>query len=331
MRILLLYNGYPRLSHPYQYEEANELHKRHELLIISWGWKLYSTLKDPLPYIHDHPLQQLEAIKAFSPDHIHAHYLNNIGLCEEVAKKLGVGYTIRTHSFDILGEQDFHKYKGYIEKDVCKGIFVFPGFVAKFIEAKIDSTKIVPSYPLINMDWFSSIEPNGRDIMSGGCILPKKNLEGFIDLATKIKQRYPNYTITYYGIDEDPIYYEKLKKYNKRLGSPVLFKTVDACDMGIEYKKHQWLIYTACPKLQTVGYPCMIAEAQCSGVGVIMYKLREDLEDYVTENGYLYTKDEEVLEILAEPFSEEKRQKALLLKERYDLSKHIQELEDRFL
>ena len=38
MKILLLYKGYPRMSHGYQMDEANELNKKHEIMIISFEW-----------------------------------------------------------------------------------------------------------------------------------------------------------------------------------------------------------------------------------------------------------------------------------------------------
>jgi hypothetical protein len=93
--------------------------------------------------------------------------------------------------------------------------------------------------------------------------------------------------------------------------------------MSNEYMKHQWLIYTACPKLRTVGLPMMIAEAQASGVGVIMYKLRDTLIDYVTENGYLYETDDEILEIISNDFDETKRNNAKQISARYDIRNNI--------
>ena len=66
----------------------------------------------------------------------------------------------------------------------------------------------------------------------------------------------------------------------------------------MEYKKHEWLLYGACSELKTDGNPVMIAEAQASGVGVIMYKLREELIQYIPSDcGY-----NEILEIIKEPF-----------------------------
>ena len=99
--------------------------------------------------------------------------------------------------------------------------------------------------------------------------------------------------------------------------------------MPSEYKKHQWLIYTACPEKKNIGNPLMVAEAQASGVGVIMYKLRETLDDFVTENGYLYNDDEEVLEIISNDFDNDKRNNAIeIAKQRYDIEDKIKDIEN---
>ena len=99
------------------------------------------------------------------------------------------------------------------------------------------------------------------------------NIEGFIKLSVKIKNIYPLKQINYYCVIEDQEYYKKIVNFNNNYGNPVNFITEQINDMSNEYKKHQWLIYTACPKLRTVGLPIMVAEAQASGVGVIMYGL----------------------------------------------------------
>ena len=73
----------------------------------------------------------------------------------------------------------------------------------------------------------------------------------------------------------------------------------------------------------------MVAEAQASGVGVIMYCLRKTLKDYITENGYLYNNDNEVLEIISNNFSDDKRKKAIeIAKNRYDITNKIKDIED---
>ena len=79
-------------------------------------------------------------------------------------------------------------------------------------------------------------------------------------------------------------------------------------DMPPMYKKHEWLVYTACRTLGHVGWPMAVAEAQASGVGVLVPNLRPDLADYVGEAGYLYDSLEEAAEIIQQPFPDDKRQ-----------------------
>jgi hypothetical protein len=64
-------------------------------------------------------------------------------------------------------------------------------------------------------------------------------------------------------------------------GYPRISHTYQSAESNELNKKHQWLIYTACPEKKTVGNPVM---TQASGVGVIMYKLTDTLDDFVTEN-----------------------------------------------
>ena len=60
MKILLLYKGYPRISHSYQSVEAIELSKNHEIMIISFDWDLLTKSDNHLPYIFNHPINELE-------------------------------------------------------------------------------------------------------------------------------------------------------------------------------------------------------------------------------------------------------------------------------
>jgi glycosyltransferase involved in cell wall biosynthesis len=97
--------------------------------------------------------------------------------------------------------------------------------------------------------------------------------------------------------------------------------------MPLEYKKHQWIIYPIDKELLTVGYPLAIVEAQASGVGVIMYNARNDLIDFVSENGYLYTQIDEVIDIIKNDFDNTKRLNAINLCSRYNIDNTIPILE----
>jgi hypothetical protein len=333
MKILILYQGYPRISQSYQSAESNELNKKHQIMIISFDWELLTLSKKHLPYTFNHPIKEIKNIIKFKPDIIHCHYLNNFNICEKLSMDLKIPFTIKSHSFDIL-ENDFNVPKIYSkqinENKYCLKIIVFPEFYEKLLSLGIHESKLLPMNQTINIKNFINLDiKNGPHIMSGGAFLPKKNIKGFILLSKKIKERFPDKIITYYSVLENKIYYDEILKFNKTHNNPVNFLTVQPEEMPLEYKKHQWLIYTACPEKKTVGNPVMIAEAQASGVGVIMYKLRDTLDDFVTENGYLYTKDDEVLEIISSDFDLEKRKNAIeISKERYDIEDKIKYIEN---
>lgn len=337
MKILILYKGYPRLSHTYQSNEAAVLNKHHQIMIISFDWHLFTLMDNHLPYTFtSQPYNELKKIIKFKPDIIHSHYIDTYDICNQLSNILKIPFTIKSHSFDIL-ENDFNtpkKYARQINKNkLCLKIIVFHEFFDKLISFGYDSSKLLPSYPTFDIYPYITLKTqNGQDIMSGGAFLPKKNIEAFIKLSVLIKDKYPSKQITYYSVVEEELYYEKITEINRKNGNPVIFKTVQPEQMPFEYKKHQWLIYTACPIRNTVGNPMMIAEAQASGVGVIMYSLRDTLEDYVSENGYLYKNDDEVIEIISRDFDVDKQKNAIeLSKKRYDINIKIKDIENIWL
>lgn len=333
MKILLLYKGYPRISHSYQSDEAIELSKNHELMIISFDWELLTKSNNHLPYIFNHPVNELKNICKFKPDIIHSHFLDTFDVCAKLSETLKIPFTIKSHSFDILDNNFFtpKKYTSQInDNKYCCKIIVFHEFFEKLVSLGINENKMLAMYPTINVKQFINLDiANGPHIMSGGALLPKKNIKGFILLSKKIKDRFPDKRISYYSVMENKSYYDEIIHFNAKHGNPVNFITTQPENMPLEYKKHQWLIYTACPEKKTVGNPLMVAEAQASGVGVIMYHLRHTLKDYVTENGYLYNDDIEVLEIISNNFIDDKRKNAIeIAKNRYDITDKIKCIQD---
>jgi len=324
--ILLLYKGYPRISHSYQLDEAEKLNKTNNIMIISFDWELFTISNISLPYIfteHD-PICLLNEIKKFNPQLIHSHYLDTFHICKNLSRMLNnIPFTIRSHSFDIL-KDDYKIPKSLVSQinltNSCQSIKVFPEFYNKLISFGIKKEKLISSFPSINIKRFNLPNiPNGKNIMSGGAFLPKKNITDFIILSKKIKEIYPEKEITYYSVIEQPIYSKEISKFNEENGNPVIFKMCQPNEMPMEYKKHEWLIYGACPKLKTVGNPVMVAEAQAAGVGVIMYELRPELIEYVTENGFLYKTHEDVINIISKPFCEIKKENARIISDRYQI------------
>jgi hypothetical protein len=122
---------------------------------------------------------------------------------------------------------------------------------------------------------------------------------------------------------------DKVVKFNKSLGEPIdIVANVEPDDMPAEYKKHEWIVYTASKEIGTVGWPMAVAEAQASGVGVCMQDIRPDLRAYVGDAGYLFDSVDEVSRIIAEPFDEERRQLGFEQAKKSDVRSHISLLTD---
>jgi len=326
LRLLLYYQGYPRISQSYMIEEAKQLDKTYLLSIVSIEWPTLTCAKDVCSYkLYNSKTCALNDINEFKPEHIHGHFIGNSKHLRNLALEHKCKFSIKTHSFDVL-QSDLSIYKDIINSDECSGIIIFPCLLDKFINCGYNKNKLFPSYPAINIKRFQLHytppypDPTLKAIMSGGALLKKKNIKSYIDLAFTIKQLYPNVILTYYTVPEDPPYYKSVSDYNLTKGSPVTFVfNIEPCNMPAEYKKHQWLVYMACPVLKTVGYPIMVAEAQACGVGVILHSSCADPEDYLAGTGFIIDTHEQILDILSRPFPQDMSRRAFALSDRYDI------------
>ena len=142
---------------------------------------------------------------------------------------------------------------------------------------------------------FRNSAPNGPEIMNVGAPAPKKNMEDFIRLSRLV----PDRKFNLYGLGyETP----RLVEINARLGGKVNFIAPSirrTCRR--EYKKHCWLVYTASRTVNTVGWPMALVEAQASGVGVYVQKIREDLREYVGDAGAFFDSPEELVDAIRTP------------------------------
>jgi len=153
--------------------------------------------------------------------------------------------------------------------------------------------------------------------MNVSAALPKKALPLYVDLAALC----PSMRFNLYMLGYDAA---STTDYAMRTKSPVnIAPTVQPDDMPAEYKRHRWLVYTASKQINTVGWPVSLAEAQASGVGVVMQNIRPDLKEYVGDGGYLFDTIEEARAIISAPFPEEKRQASFLHAEKSNADNHI--------
>ena len=321
--VVFLLTEYPQLSQTYKENEARALTPHCEVKIISLGSHDTSYM-DHLPFEHaKSPQEAFLMCQKLRPQVIHSHYLHLTHLAHKAAMLCGCKYSIRTHSFDVIGKSiDYlSKYKDAINSDRCCGIICFPFLKKNFIEAGIKSDKIFTSYPVVDIKRFANKSENGKGVINLGAVIPKKNMQEFFYIADKN----PGLAFNLYGIGYDV---KELAQQNNSIHNQVnIKKCVDPWRMARVYKQHHWLLYTACPNLKSVGWPMAIAEAQASGLGILMRNIRPDLKEYIGGAGYLYDTPEEASNILKSQYPQEMREKGFKQAERSDLSTHLRLLQ----
>lgn len=325
-KVLFLLKEYPQISETYIETELNAVWDKYQIKIISL-LKPNLPCEHHRPYVHI-PLTDKEtliaAIRDFGPDVVHGHYILMCPVLRDAARIADAGFTVRAHSFDILGPmtRDIPKYREMINGHTCLGVLTFPFTVPLLERAGIRSSKIRGCYPVVDFQRFHDESPNGDAIMNVGACIPKKNMEEYLKLANIVKYRTVNLYALGYNV-------EALRSFSRELNSPVNFvDQVEPRHMLPEYKKHQWLVYTASHSLATVGWPMAVAEAQAAGVGACVQNIRPDLREYVGEAGFLFDTVEDVAKIISQPFPDELRQIGFEQARKSDIRGHIHNLEN---
>jgi hypothetical protein len=325
VRMLMVLQRYPQLSETYVANELRELWPNHEVSILSLGIGIVPQ-RDHFPYELAKSTDEarvIELAQAARPQIIHTHYLHMAPLVQRIADSLMVPYTIRTHSYDILGvpAERLRRFGEHVNDERCLGILAFP-FLRKVLEdAGIIADKIHDCHPVVDYSRFRDRSPNAPGVMNVGAALPKKNMGQYLQLAARMAVQ----PVRLY-----PLGYEvpKLRALNDSLGQPVVIRApVQPDDMPAEYKRHTWLVYTASRAVPTVGWPVAIAEAQASGVGVCVEGIRPDLADYVGAAGFVVDPLSDVLDIIAAPVPESMREAGFEQARLSDVHEHIKILE----
>jgi Glycosyl transferase 4-like domain len=330
---MYILKNYPQSSETYIKTEIEAVRELCEIKIISTKHaNLPAKNHEPYRYVEDLSLMR-EAIEEFRPDVLHSHWFHSVKLIGKLARKTGVPFTVRGHSFDSIwpeGESVFRHFPllsifsnpshirraiKFIEDDWCLGVLTFPFARPRLERAGFPSEKLVDCFPVVNFQRFFDPRPNGSAIMNVGACIPKKRMEDFVDLALRAPDLEFNLYALGYKVDE-------LRRFAESQNSPVCFiPPVEIEEMPAEYKKHRWLVYTAASG-GNVGWPMAIAEAQASGVGVCMANIRPDLRDYTGPSALLYNSLEEVLKTIRQPFPDELRQVGFEQAKRSDVSRH---------
>ncbi len=321
-RVLLFVREYPQISETYIRTEIDRIKRRFAVSVVALQpANLTYGGHEPFEVMHDHSANAvLELLRRHQPDVIHGHYFSlSAGLCA-LARAAGTFFTVRTHSFDVLEPgalEDAHSIAA-VRDPACRGVLCFPFAADRLVRAGVPAGKIVPCWPVVDIARFRDRGPNGADVMNVGAALPKKAMPIFADLAKAMPERRFNLYMLGYHADE-------IEAYARRTGSPMrVVPPVHPLNMPAEYKKHRWMVYTASKEIGTVGWPLSVAEAQASGVGVLMQNIRSDIRDYVGPGGYVFDTIDDARRIISAPFPEDRREAGFLHAENSDVDRHIE-------
>lgn len=344
-RVMLVLKEYPQISQTYIKTEIEALEKEFELKIV--------TRKGPdIAYDDSRPHEFAETDEeflrialAFRPDILHTHYLTELGFIGRLAERIGVPFTVRAHSFDTIALRrkslkgrikqmikrtpplertpSFIENMRWMDSENCLGVLIFPCSRPWLLRAGVRSDKLVDCFPSVAVRDFLDRSENGLDIMNTGVATPKKAMPQYLRLARKT----PDVHFRLYAMGYD---LDWLKSLDADMGAGVEFmEPVSPAAMPSEYKRHRWLVYTGDFDIPTVGWPMAIAEAQASGVGVCMPRLRPDLVDYVGEGaGILYTSIDELPAIISGPVPQEMRERGFEQAKKSDIENHKHLLTD---
>jgi len=349
-RVLFFIVSYPTFSETYMHEEIRSLLPDYEIKIVTYKKSAYPRA-NPFPYeIVEYedsclvygPIEKakpefedtsqrvflhkiFEIVREFQPDLMHAHYLGLGLLLRKVAEQFEIPFTIRTHSMDILSEPP-NKLEAMTEaanSRCCLRVLAFPASRLRLIERGLRPDKVVSCWPVVNFAKFYNPQkrPSIRRVMCAGPAIPKKAHHDFVDLA--VMMRGSGYTFDLYarGSQLD----KHTRPYNEKANNPINILYRDPDDMPAVYAEHDWLVYPSCTKINKVGLPVAIAEAQAAGLGVCWQELpgrRQEQLDFLGGGGFLFSSMHEVPTIITQPYPEEMRQAGFKAARRCDIQEH---------
>jgi hypothetical protein len=342
-RVLYYLSEYPMRSQTYIKSEIDALVPDYDVAIIT-QIAAHDPYRNHLPFDVVRDVEHaVELVQDFKPDVMHTQWLRPVPAMHEVSKRTGVPFTVRSHSFDTLwggvrGRLYDHSPIGFrflqgamlaaavpwLRDDACIGVLAFPFVVPRLRRAGVPASKLHASPPVVAVQRFLDRSPNGTGVICLGAARPKKGFGDFLNVAADVPDR--EFTLYPLGHAEHTA---QLAAENRDLGEPVTIKdAVDPDDMLAEYKRNEWLLYTASRKNRSVGWPVAIAEAQAAGVGVCVPDLGRDIDEYLDGAGFTYSTLAEARDIVAKPYPEEMRERGFDVAKRSDIEAHKHLLTD---
>jgi hypothetical protein len=323
LKVLYFLYQYPQISQTYVENEISALGDDYDVTIVA-ARAADATYRKHRPFqMVAGPDALVDLVRREKFDVIHTHWMLNVPALAQVARATNTPFTARAHSFEAYFPEGkpapthLSSSAAAVNSELCLKVFCLPFTRSSLERAGLRAQKLEDYFPIVDYPRFLDRSPNGAAVMNLGACTPKKKMEDFIDLADTLRG---SSLFHLYAVQGPGKELDRVVAYNRSKGSPVDVRpTVEPEAMPGEYKKHRWLVYTACPKINQVGWPVAIAEAQASGVGVCFPEIRPDVRDYIGDAGIVYRDIREVASIISEPIPETLRERGFVHAERCDV------------
>lgn len=328
-RIVVFVSSYPQVSETYIKNEVDALAETCEIELVAFqaGSYPYRSRRPHIVINQENSRNVLEYLKGFAPHALHGHYLLQLPGMLRIAEMLKVPFTIRAHSFDVLGDktarQDAMRGEGdgmfvrAAQSPYFRGVLCFPFMRDRLVAAGLPADRVFPCPPVLDVHRFRDRGPNGADVMNVGAAIPKKNMADFVKLSRLVPSR--DFNLYALGYES-----QALADLNRALAGRVNFiPPIDPEAMAPEYKRHAWLVYTASKEKATVGWPMALVEAMASGTGACMQRIRPDLAEYVGDAGFLFDEPQDLVERLRHDPTPAERERGFAWAEQFDFRRHL--------
>ena len=353
-RILYFTVAYPTFSESYMHDEIDALRDEFDIRIIALKKTArprkrafeFTLINYSAPCLVYAPFEKVnlafsdtnqvdalkeisQVIEEFKPDYLHAHYLGMGVLAAELSNRHNIPFTVRTHSMDVLNEpaEKLAAYSFFLNSATqCRRVLAFNHSVERLSCAGLKENLLHPCWPVLKHSAFDKVgvQRANTKVLCCGPAVKKKRHRDVVDLGKLL----PSHEVHLYA--EGPTLLDT-REYNMAQGQPIQIKYSDPEHMPTVYAGYDWLVYPSDTELNKVGLPLGVAEAMAAGLGVCWQRLpgreSEQLE-FLGGAGFLFDSIAEVPELLATPYSEEKRNAGFAAARRYDIQKHKHLLAD---